>query len=150
MNNTKPNKKPLRYLSPLHRISRQIQDHLDLQARAVGVSGTEAHLLSYLGSYAPVAVGNLVRVFGLRKSTLTGMLDRLEKSSLIERSLHPTDRRSLLVDLTSEGQVVAQEIRGQLESFEAALDRELAPHGEKALNGLLKAVNRITKSEEEK
>jgi DNA-binding MarR family transcriptional regulator len=148
MNNPKTNKKPtlppLRYLSPLHRASRQIQDHLRGMADTVGVAGSEGHLVSYLGSYAPVPVGDLMRVFGLRKSTLTGMLDRLETAGLIERTLNDADRRSFLVGLTPTGAAVAAQVRAQLESFEAALDGELSAGDRAAFKRLMAAIARVT------
>lgn len=142
--NKKPTHPPLRYLSPLHRAMRRIQDHLNVRAVAIGITGTEAHLVSYLGSYAPVPVGDLVRVFGLKKSTLTGMLDRLETAGLIQRAINPDDRRSFLVDLTPSGKQSAARVRVQLEEFEAALDRELTESDQRAFTNLISAIARVT------
>ena len=148
MNNPKTNKKPalppLRYLSPLHRATRQIQDHLRAHTEELGVTGIEAHLISYLGSYAPVAIGDLVKVFGLKKSTLTGVLDRLEHNDLIQRTLNPDDRRSFLVELTPTGRKTARQVRRQVERFEAALDSELNTTDKRAFKRLTSAIARVT------
>jgi len=148
MNNPKPNKKPthppLRYLSPLHRIQRQLQVYLHRRVKPLGVTGTEAHLLSYLASYGPVPVGDLVRVFGLKKSTLTGMLDRLEASDLTTRHLNPDDRRSFLLEITPRGRRAAKKIRAVLEDFEAAMDAELSTSDQKAFVRVAAAIDRVT------
>lgn len=123
----RPAHPPLRYLSPWHRATRQLASHLHALAAAVDVPPNEAHLISYLGSYAPVPIGTLVGVFGLNKSTLTGMLDRLETAGLATRAINPDDRRSILIDLTDDGRAAAARVRGQLEALEAALDAELGP-----------------------
>ena len=39
----------------------------------------------------------------VRLSTITGVIDQLEKKGLVERAAHPEDRRSLHVHLTAEG-----------------------------------------------
>ena len=155
MNNPKPNKvsqkapalAPLRYLSPLHRIQRQLQVYLHNRVTPIGVSGTEAHVLSYLASYAPVPVGDLVRVFGLKKSTLTGLLDRLEEAGFTTRQLNPDDRRSFLVTITPRGAKAAKKIRAVLEEFETAMDAELSPSDQKAFVRLVKAIDRVTATE---
>ncbi|MCB1184336.1 winged helix-turn-helix transcriptional regulator [bacterium] len=143
MNNPKPNYPPLRYLSPWHRVSRQLADHLRARSEAVGAPPTESHLVSYLGSYAPVTIGRLVAVFGHNKSTLTGMLDRLEQAGLAARTPNPDDRRSFLVDLTDAGRAVAARIRGQLEEVEAALDTALGPDDRAAFARIMAAIARV-------
>lgn len=139
-----PSRPPLRYLSPWHRATRQIQDHLAAEAAAEGVPTGVAHLLSYLGSYAPVPLGALVQVFGLRKSTLTGLVDRLEQAGLAARAVNPDDRRSFLVDLTPAGQDAAARLRVRLEAFEAALDAQLSPDQRQAFTRMLDAIKRVT------
>ncbi|MEE9378616.1 MAG: MarR family transcriptional regulator [Candidatus Lokiarchaeia archaeon] len=37
------------------------------------------------------------------RSTITGVVDTMEKKKIVIRELHPTDRRSLLVKLTKKG-----------------------------------------------
>ena len=93
----------LEFLSPLHRASRQISIYLEAHTRALGVSPGEGHLLTYLGGYAPASVVELVRVFGMKQSTLTSMLDRLERAGLVRREVNPADRRSFLIHLTRAG-----------------------------------------------
>ena len=151
MNNPKSNKwektpalPPLRYLSPLHRIQRQLQVYLHDHVTPLGVSGTEAHLLSYLASYAPVPIGELVHVFGLKKSTLTGVLDRLEEAGFTTRHLNPDDRRSFLLKITPRGMKTARRVRAVLEDFEAAMDAELSASDKKAFVRVTAAIARIT------
>jgi hypothetical protein len=55
----------LQFLSPLHKASRQLSVYLEAHTRELGVSPSEGHLISYLRSYAPAPVGELVRVFGM-------------------------------------------------------------------------------------
>lgn len=86
--------------------------------RELGVPARESHLLSYLRSYAPCRVGELGRVFGLKRSTLTSMLDRLERRGLLLRTLDGEDRRSLLVELTRRGKPLADRINTLVDRFE--------------------------------
>ena len=106
---------PLRLLSPLHQATRQIALHLEERVQG---AQNECHLLSYLRSYAPCPVGEVGRVFGLKGSTLTGMLDRLEQRALLAREVDPEDRRSFLVRLTSTGEREADVVNRVVRDFE--------------------------------
>src|SRR6185295_13912222 len=110
--------KPLRYLSPIHKSTRQIAGYFERELAEAGIPPQEGHLLSYLRSYGPCPVSEVVTVFGLRGSTATSVLDRMEKRGVIERRANPEDRRSFLVELTSEGKQIAEEVSGFAESLE--------------------------------
>src|SRR3954449_10977795 len=103
--------KPLRYLSPIHKAARQIGVRMEQQIEATGLASQEGHLLSYLRGYAPCPIAEVVTVFGLRGSTATAVLDRMEERGLITRTPNPDDRRSFLLSLTPEGKRVAEEVQ---------------------------------------
>jgi DNA-binding MarR family transcriptional regulator len=138
---------PLQILSPLHKASRQIAVHLSGQFAHLGLNGGEAHLLSYLSAYGPCPVGELLRVFGHKPSTLTSILDRLESSGLARRELDPDDRRSFLVSVSAEGRKAGQEVTRIVEAFEAAvLGRVTATelHGFRSLMEAIQDVTQVT------
>jgi DNA-binding MarR family transcriptional regulator len=45
------------------------------------------------------------------RATVTGLLDSLERTGFVHRSANPTDRRSLVVEITPAGLAVVQEVR---------------------------------------
>jgi DNA-binding MarR family transcriptional regulator len=136
---------PLEFLSPLHKASRQISVYLESLDDGSGPSIAEAHLLTYLRSYAPAPVGELVRVFGIKQSTFTSMLDRLEKSGLIRRELNPGDRRSFMIHITDAGREMAERSNRQLEMFEAELRKRLRPSDIEGFRAVMAAVEEITR-----
>ncbi len=84
-------------------------------------------MLAYLLSYEPCQVGELLRVFGHKKSTLTSILDRLESRRYLVREVHPADRRSFLVALTPAGRQVAGLVRQIIEGLEDRLLQRVTP-----------------------
>jgi DNA-binding MarR family transcriptional regulator len=44
------------------------------------------------------------------RATITGLLDRLERAGLVERQNHPSDRRMLTVNLTSQGKTLIESV----------------------------------------
>jgi DNA-binding MarR family transcriptional regulator len=136
--------RPLRYLSPLHKANRQAGVYLEGRLGGLGVSGPEAHVLSYVQAYGPCPVGELVRVFGYKKPTMTSMLDRLAERELITRELHPSDRRSFLVDLTPRGDRLAAVVRRGVEEFDAEIGRRVTAQDTAGFENVMRALAAIT------
>ena len=55
---------------------------------------------------------------GTRATTLTGVLDRLERRGYLTRELDPTDRRSFHVTLTDSGRSIAARVRRAVAGLE--------------------------------
>ncbi len=132
------------FLSPLHRANRQVSVYMERETVELGVSPQEGHLLSYLRSYAPCPVSELVRVFGLKHSTMTSILDRLEERELVARSLNPDDRRSLLVKLTRQGKSLSNRVQGVVEAFEGQLHQAVTKKDIKGFHAVMAAIDCVT------
>ena len=136
--------KPLRYLSPIHKATRQVSVHMERQMEGTGLAPQEGHLLSYLRSYAPCPIAEIVTVFGLRGSTATAVLDRLEERGLAFRRPNPDDRRSFLLDLTAEGKRIAEEVQQHVERLENAIARRVTREDEEGFRNVMKAIDAVT------
>jgi DNA-binding MarR family transcriptional regulator len=135
----------LDFLSPLHKASRQISVYLESHTRELGVSPAEGHVLTYLRSYAPAPIGDLVRVFGLKQSTLTSMLDRLQQSGFVRRETNPADRRSFLVQLSEEGRALADRLNRCLLALEDEIRQHLRPRDLEGFRAVMSAVEEVTR-----
>ena len=135
----------LSFLSPLHKASRQISMHLEAQTRELGLSSIEGHVLTYLRSYAPASIGELVRVFGIKQSTFTSVLDRLEESGLVRREINRDDRRSFLIHISDQGVELADRINRLLEILEDGIRERVSPRDVKGFHAVMRAVEEITR-----
>lgn len=136
--------KPLLFLSPVHRAVRQIAIYLKERMELLQLQVADGHLLSYLRSYAPVPITEISRVFGSKKSTLTGQLDRLEKHGLIRRELHPQDRRSFLVHLTEPGRKFAETVQVPVANLEAAIEDLVTQEDLRGFRNVMDAIAEAT------
>jgi MarR family transcriptional regulator, organic hydroperoxide resistance regulator len=136
---------PLDFLSPLHKSSRQISVYLETHTRELGVSDSEGHFLSYLHSYSPAPIGELVRVFGIKQSTFTSLLDRLEKAGLIRREMNPGDRRSFLIHITDAGRELAERLNRLLEAFEDEIRQQVSSQDMEGFRAVMAAVEETTR-----
>ena len=132
----------LTFLSPLHRATRQIG--LWFEPRLADLAGTEGHMLSYLVPYGPCTVTELVRVFGVKHSTMTSMLDRLEERGFVERKDNPEDRRSWLVALTRKGRGAAARVNVLVEELESAIGSRVTKRDLEGFQRVMEAIGEAT------
>jgi DNA-binding MarR family transcriptional regulator len=91
---------------------RQISQATDLQSRALllrcGLTGPQLIVLRELERSGQVPIGSLARRVSLSQATVTGIVERLEKRGLVERTRDHSDRRRVLVQSTKEGREVSE------------------------------------------
>jgi DNA-binding MarR family transcriptional regulator len=91
---------------------------------------TQAQMLCLLRG-EPRAMAGLVRTLGVERSSLTGLVDRAERSGLVERRADPADRRAVRVALTPAGDAAARRFHDEVTERLAELLAEL-PESERA------------------
>ncbi len=94
--------------------------HLDL-------TPSEQNVLAVLADSIRPTVGDLAAATGTRPTTLTSVLDRLERRRLLNRQLDPADRRSFLVTLTPAGRRAASTVLAVMAELEQAALAGLTP-----------------------
>jgi DNA-binding MarR family transcriptional regulator len=132
------------FLSPMHKATRQIGLHFERRAADSNLSPQEGHLLTYLRVYAPAPVGDLVRIFGMKASTMTSMLDRLESLGLTERKLNPDDRRSFMVSLTTHGKSIAEDVQKFVEQTERDINKRVSKRDIEGFDAVMNAIAEVT------
>ena len=131
-------------LSPIHKAMRQASLYMEANMEGVTVKPNEAHLLSFVASHAPATVTELVRVFGQKPSTMTSMLDRLERDGLLIRVRRPEDRRSFAVSLTTAGGREATRIRTAIQRFEAKVRRHVGTGDMEGFRRVMAAIHDVS------
>lgn len=67
------------------------------------VTQTQFVVLIAIHSYGRCTMGALARNLHVRMPTATGIVDRLARGGYVRRVPHPTDRRQVMVELTTKG-----------------------------------------------
>jgi DNA-binding MarR family transcriptional regulator len=123
----------------------RVLDHLAGELADLGLRQAEINVLAQLEPGTPRPVGELVAATGQRPSTVTGVLDRLERKRLVRRRVNAADRRSFTIELTAAGERAAARVRDAFGALDARVRNDL-PHG--ATDGfhhVLDAVERQTR-----
>jgi|SRR5579862_3960022 len=109
----------------------------------LGVGQAEANVLAHLARRPAMTVGELHHRFGHKRSTLTNLIDRLERRGLVARTTNPDDRRSIVVVLTPAGEAPARRLLAAREEIGSALARELGGGSEDVLAEAARALERM-------
>lgn len=135
-----------RYFSSLQKTCRQIAHALEIHDARGGLNASEADLLSYLRGYSPAPVSELHRVLGVKRSTLTSILDRLERRRWVVRHHSRRDRRVILVDLTPAGRTQGDRVASAVERLEADVGARVSDADLEGFGAVLAAVEAATES----
>ena len=131
-------------LPGIHRAAHRIERYLQRVEGELGVTRAEAQVLSHLALHHRAAVNELGQAFGLKPSTLTSVLDRLETRGLIGRDIHPRDRRSFAISLTTRGAAAARRSLASLAELETRVTDDVSRRDLKGFQSVVDAVEKHT------
>ena len=90
-------------ISQIKHISDRIWDKMLKESEIDAFNGAQGKLLYVLWEQDGISAVELAKKAGLKPTTLTTMLDRMEKADLLKRVPHETDRRTIRLILTEKG-----------------------------------------------
>jgi DNA-binding MarR family transcriptional regulator len=116
---------------------------IEERLKAHGVDQAEAHILGRLATDGVCSINDLHREFFHRRSTLTNIVDRLEKKGLVNREPNPLSRRSINVRLTPTGYAMAGEVGELLASAERSIRARTTATDVAGFNRVLSAIKEV-------
>lgn len=99
---------------------KKVEKHIGQELEKYGVSMAQSFVLFSLLENDGATLSEIGTLAHIENSSLTTMVDKLEKEGLVERSLFPQDRRVIRLFLTDAGRKLALEVL----SAGAALNQE--------------------------
>ena len=102
----------------LGRVMRRVYDYYEQRLSPFGLTPPQYFTFNALWMGDGISVSELGERVSLDSSTLTGIIDRMERSGYVERRPNPDDRRSVLVFLTAN----AHELGPRILEFADELD----------------------------
>ena len=123
----------------LYTESRRITKEVARRANLTGPQLTVVKLLEHLGSLSLTELSEKIRS---QNSTVTGIIDRMEREGLVSRARSQEDRRVVHIHLTDKGAQLALDVAVEpMEIFRTAIE-DLTPTETKEL---LKILTKIAK-----
>ena len=112
----------LEFMRALWAVDHELQSSSKRMEASSGVTGPQRLVIRIVGRFPGISAGKVSEILHLHRSTLTGVLKRLEAHGLVERKADPADARRALLALTARGRAV-DAVRGG--TVEAAVRRAL-------------------------
>lgn len=137
---------------PYYLLSRTTLQVTSALKKEFAAAGVEAVKPAYLGVLLTLwredglKVIELSRKAGLEPSTMTGMLDRMERDSLAYRAADPKDRRAQRIYLTEAGRNVEKPVQEVLEQVLSKVFRGIS---EKELSQSMNLLRRVLANAQE-
>jgi DNA-binding MarR family transcriptional regulator len=111
-------------------------------ARRVNLTGPQLTVVKMLEAFGDLSLSELSDRIRAQNSTVTGIIDRMEREGLVERARSKEDRRVVFIGLTEKGARIAREIAVEpMEILRAAL----MSLSQNETRDLLKISNKLAK-----
>ena len=98
-------------LSQVHQVCGRVWNKILRENNMADLEGARGRIIFALWGKDGVPIKTLCEKTSLDKSTLTGIIDRLERDGYIERKPSETDKRSTLICLTGKEQEFAKNVQ---------------------------------------
>jgi MarR family transcriptional regulator, organic hydroperoxide resistance regulator len=113
-------------VAELQRATHATLNALAASLAELSLTGSEQNVRAALADGQTRSVGELASATGTKSSTLTSVLDRLERGGQLERDVDYTDRRSVLIRLTPAGRWTAAKVREAIKDLEKSALRGIS------------------------
>jgi DNA-binding MarR family transcriptional regulator len=118
-------------------IMQSVKRNLGDSFRPLNLTGPQGMILGTLCRNGEMKISDLSTEVGLSNSTVSGIIDRLEKQGLAERKRSEEDRRVVYVDASPKFKKCSQEHFKELEERVAAIMNNATPEElDKVLEGM--------------
>ena len=113
-------------------------------ARRVDLTGPQLTVIKMLEGIGDLSLSELSEKIRAQNSTVTGIIDRMEREGLVLRARSTEDRRVVKIKLTDKGMKLAREITVEpMEIFRSALEGLSAAETKELLKILTKIARRV-------
>lgn len=106
---------PMEFLRAIWALDHQLQTASRRMEQVLGVTGPQRFVLRVVSFRPGVTPGEVARIMHVHPSTLTGVLQRLERRRLLVRKADQDDARRVHLQLTESGRTVAGQVSGTIE-----------------------------------
>lgn len=113
-------------VAAIRRIMHAVELHSRRLVEQIGLTGPQLAVLRKASDMGRTPIGGLARAVHLSQPTVTGILDRLEKRGLLQRTRDAVDRRAVNISVTDSGRellarapsLLQDEFRRELEKLQ--------------------------------
>jgi DNA-binding MarR family transcriptional regulator len=130
----------LDFMRLLWELDNRLQSTSKRMEARLGVTGPQRLVIRIVGRFPGIPAGHLARLLHVHASTLTGILQRLERHGFIRRRSDPRDGRRSLFGLTDKGRLFDVETEGTIEAAISAALAQATPDQLQVTRAVLRSI----------
>lgn len=133
-----------RFGRELQKIANRFRRLADENLNQEGITVSQLRVLAYVssrGKEGKVYQRDLEEDFGIRRSSVTGLLQNMEKSGILKRTSCPEDARIREISLTEKGVVLDERLKEYITNLEEELLSGFSPEEKDILRSLLSRLS---------
>lgn len=130
--------KSIEIIKALKQIGKCMKKTVEAQCKDGNITGPQGMLLGTLAHHGKMKISDLSERLTLSNSTVSGIVDRLEKQGLVERIRSDEDRRVVYVNITPAYKKSAQE---QFKRIEESIEIKMKNATHEELDKILEGLN---------
>lgn len=134
------------YLRVTQHMSRQFRNYFG----QLDLTFPQALVLTALGEEGAMPISRLAQFTGSANSTVSGIVDRLEKLKLVRRERSEHDRRVIYVALTEEYLALQKKMEPNVSEYLSRLLAEVTPQELDQIRSALNRLDQVLEQVEEK
>jgi len=105
---------------------RKVDEIYKKEIKDLNLAVIEMYILRELYEQDGQMASHLAKGVGRPATSFTPILDQLERKGLIERRMHPSDRRGVQIYLTKQGKALRQQIQTISENVDKKISEQIA------------------------
>ena len=114
-----------------------VMAHTRPSLRAHALSDQQWRVLRVLGEHGAVDIGRVAREAYILGPSLTGVLARMERDGLVQRTRDPADQRRTMIEATPQGKKLVKRLSTTIEAHYVWLEKSMGKAKLAQLYGLL-------------
>ena len=114
--------------------------YLNLKLQTYDVTPSQYGVLSCLWGKAHATPKQIAEILSLETSTISGVLDRMQKKDLIDRVINKEDRREVQVIITEKGKALEEPITKIIDEVNEAVLNGYSEEQIDQLKGVLRSI----------
>jgi DNA-binding MarR family transcriptional regulator len=134
--------KSLQVIRTFKQIMDSMKANIEKQYKDENFTGPQGMLICILIKYGDMKIGDLSEKLGLSNSTVSGIIDRLEKQGVLERIRSLEDRRVVYVKVKPEFSVAA---KTRFNEIESSLESKMSKASPEELNLIYDGLHTLKK-----
>lgn len=122
---------------------REVNQQISVRLDAYDLTSVQYGVLNYLWEHQTGTPKELAQTLMVENSTISGILDRMQKKGLIDRQTDPNDRRSVRVILTNSGNALKEEVLYTVDELNAVVLKDIEPAKREILLECLRKIGHV-------